>query len=76
MHIGTVASTEVVEVIEPFKLFTVDQEDEDSRKLIKFAKRKIPDYNPSAGYAYYEFTKDGFLLPDRNVIARNKKVNS
>ena len=57
---------------EPFEIFNVTEEDEDARKLIKFARKKIPHYTPSAGYAYYEFTKRGYVLPERNVLALRK----
>ena len=55
-----------------FEIFKVDEEDEDKRKLIKFASKRIPHYNPKAGYGYYEFTKPAYILPEKNLIARNK----
>ena len=54
---------------ELFETFEVTEEDEDSRKLIKFARSKIPDYNPTAGYGYYQFTRKGYVLRERNVMA-------
>ena len=73
--IGDVASSEVIRILEPFKIVDVPKVlSEDRRKSIKFAKKNIPHYNPRAGYAYYEFTKCGYVLPERNVMAR-KKVN-
>ena len=69
LNLGTVASTEIVKVTAQFKIFKVDEENEDKRKLIKFAKEKVPYYDPRAGYGYYEFTEPGYVLPERNVIA-------
>ena len=54
------------------QIFLVDEKDEDERKMLKFASKKIHRYNPRAGYSYYEFTKPAYVLPERNVIARNK----
>lgn len=67
---GNVASSEMIRVIEPFEIFKVPETaDEDERKMIKFAKRSVPYYNPRAGYGYYEFSKPAFVLPERNVMA-------
>ena len=60
-------------VTEPFEIFEVPKDaKEDERKNLKFAAKKIPCYNPLAGYAYYEFTKCAFILPERNVMALKK----
>ena len=56
----------------PSRIFLVDEESEDERKLLKFASKRIHRYNPMAGYGYYEFTKPSYILPERNVIARRK----
>ena len=53
-------------------MFTVPDVDEDERKLIKFATKNIPYYNPRAGYAYYEFTGQKYIIPDRNIMALSK----
>ena len=60
-------------VTEPFKIFEVPEDaSEDERKNLKFAVTNIPCYDPLAGYAYYEFTKRAFILPERNVMALKK----
>ena len=64
--VGDVASSEIIKVLEPFKLFTVTEE---GQKLINFAKENVAHYNPRAGYGYYEFTEPGFVLPKRNIMA-------
>lgn len=56
----------------PHIIIPVDEECEAERKLISFASKRIPYYNPQAGYAYCEFSKPIFLLPERNVIALKK----
>ena len=61
----------MIQVLEPFKVITVPQVDEDERKIIKFAKKNIPYYNPKAAYAYYEFTGRNFVVSDRNIMALN-----
>ena len=55
-------------VTAPFEIFQVTEEDEDKRKQTKFAKERIPYYNPRAGYAYYEFTKTTYVLHEKNII--------
>ena len=55
-----------------YRIILVDEEDEEKRKLLKFASKRIHRYNPRAGYGYYEFSKPAYVLPERNVIARNK----
>ena len=55
-------------------MFTVPDVDEDERKLIKFATKNIPYYNPRAGYAYYEFTGQKYIIPDRNIMALSKVI--
>ena len=73
LYTGNVAASEVITVLEPFKVFTVGPEvDVDERKIIKFAKRNIPYYNPKAGYAYYEFTGHMYIYANRNIMALNK----
>ena len=62
----------MIQVLEPFKVITVPQVDEDERKIIKFAKNNIPHYNPKAAYAYYEFSGHNFVVSDRNIMALNK----
>lgn len=62
----------MIEVTVPHKIIPVEEEDDDERKLIRFASKRIPYYNPRAGYAYCEFSKPIFLLPERNVIAKKK----
>lgn len=62
----------MVQVRAPYKIFPVDENDEDKRKMLKFASKRIDRYNPKAGYGYYEFTKPGYVLPERNVIAKKK----
>ena len=62
----------MVKVTSPFKILYVDEQDEDKRKMIKYATEHVPYYNPRAGYGYYEFTVKGYVLPERNVIAKNK----
>lgn len=62
-----------IRVTEPFKFFKVPKDaSEDERKNLKFAVKNIPSYDPLAGYAYYEFTKPAFILPERNVMALKK----
>ena len=73
---GDVASSEMIRVLEPFEVITVPQVDEDERKIIKFAKKNIPYYNPKAGYAYYEFTGRKYVIPDRNIMALSKVYSS
>ena len=70
--IGNIASTKMEEVTTLHRIILVDEEDEDKRKLLKFASKRIHHYNPKAGYGYYEFTKPAYILPERNVIARNQ----
>lgn len=62
----------MVKVTAPSKIFNVDVEDEEKRKVIKFASERIPCYNPQSGYGYYEFTQPTYILPERNVIAIKK----
>lgn len=62
----------MIKVTEPREVFMVPEADEDERKLIKFAKKKIPYYNPRAGYAYYEFTGRKYIIPDRNIMVLSK----
>ena len=62
----------MIKVTEPHEVFMVPKADEDERKLIKFAKKKIPYYNPRAGYAYYEFTGSKYIIPDRNIMVLSK----
>ena len=62
----------MIRILEPSKLFSVPEADEDERQLMKFAKKNIPHYNPRAGYAYYEFTGRRYVIPDRNIIALSK----
>ena len=64
----------MIRVLEPYRIAPVPAVSEDGCKSIKFAKKNIPYYNPRAGYVYYEYTKRGYVLPERNIIAR-KKVN-
>ena len=59
-------------MLEPFKYFTVPETDEDERKIINFAKRNIPYYNPKPGYAYYEFAGHKYVTSDKNMMALNK----
>ena len=66
------ASPEMIKVTEPHEVFTIPEVDEDERKLIKFAKKNIPYYNPRAGYAYYEFTGHKYIIPDWNIMALSK----
>ena len=73
---GDVASSEMIRVLEPFKFFTVPEADEDERKIMKFAKKNIPYYNPKAGYAYYEFTERKYVTSDKNMMALNKVIKS
>jgi hypothetical protein len=70
--LGTIASPEMIKVTEPHKVYIVPEADEDDRKLIKFAVKRIPYYNPRAGYAYYEFTGRKYIIPDRNIMVLNK----
>lgn len=74
MYAGDVAASEMIEVLEPSKYFTVPEADEDDRKVLKFAKNNIPYYNPKAGYAYYEFTGDKYIMSDKNMMALKKEV--
>ena len=63
----------MIRVLEPFKVVTVpEQSSEEERKIIKFAKRNIPCYNPKAGYVYYELIGHKYVIPDRNMMALNK----
>jgi hypothetical protein len=74
MHIGDVASSEMIKVLEPYEWFTVTK---DGQQLIKFAKEKVNYYNPRAGYGYYEFTQPGYVISKRNVMALTKvKIES
>jgi hypothetical protein len=40
--------------------------------MINFAKEKVANYNPMAGYGYYEFTERNYVLPSRNIVALKK----
>lgn len=71
MHLGNVASSEMIRVLEPFRYFHIT---EDGRKLIKFAKEKVTYYNPRAGYGYYEFTEPGYILSKRNIMALKEVI--
>lgn len=69
---GDIATSnhDFIKVTEPYEIFKVPEDaDEDERKNLKFAAKQIPNYNPLAGYAYYEFTQCAFILPERNVMA-------
>ena len=66
----------MIKVLEPSILVTVPEADENERKLIKFAKKNVPYYNPSAGYAYSEFTGRMFVIKERNVMALKKVIDS
>lgn len=70
--LGDIASSEMVKVVEPFKVFFVPEVDEEERKLIKFAKKSIPYCNPGAGYTYYEFIGRKYINSNRNIMALNK----
>ena len=70
--IGTIASTEMTKVTEPFKVYRMNETNDDKRKLIKFAAQHIPCYNARAGYGYYEFTVPTYVLPERIVMALKK----
>ena len=72
MHIGDVASSEMVDVLEPFKVFDVQDEIE----ILKFAREKIPHYNPKHFYAYYEFTGRKCVTLDKNIMALNKVIKA
>ena len=62
----------MIKVTEPCEVFMVPEADKDERKLIKFATKRIPYYNPRAGYAYYEFTGHKYIIPDRNIMVLSK----
>ena len=62
----------MIKVTEPREVFVVPEADEDKRKLIKFATKRIPHYNPRAGYAYYEFIGRKYVIPDRNIMVLSK----
>ena len=53
-------------------MITVPEANEDERKIIKFAKKNIPYYDPKAGYAYYEFIGRRYVIPERNIMALSK----
>ena len=71
---GDVASSEMIRILEPFKVFTVPEANEDEREVLKFAKNKIPYYNPKPCYAYYEFTGRKYITSDKNLMALNKVI--
>lgn len=72
MHTGDIASSEMVGVLEPFKVFVVPPTAEDKKEVLKFAREKIPHYNPKHCYAYYEFTGRKYVTLDKNIMALNK----
>ena len=53
-------------------MFPVSEVDENERKIMKFAKKSIPYYDPKPGYAYYEFTGCKYVTSDKNMMALNK----
>ena len=71
---GDVASSEMIRILEPFKVFTVPEANEGEREVLKFAKNKIPYYNPKPCYAYYEFTGRKCITSDKNMMALNKVI--
>ena len=53
-----------------YEIYTVEEEDE--RLLFKFAKSKLPGFNPIRGYGYCQIESPIGINPQCTIILMNK----